>query len=138
VVCFFILSSSPPLIWGAATFSILIHFWRLLVCQKRQDEGFKLCFDTKNNKALPLDPAHSGCLSVRSRAGLPYECKAWQGEGKKGKVEPEGKTCRSSLVLTALATMGKCNDRELISFRQFIVQPVHYALRECDQESRPG
>jgi hypothetical protein len=57
----------------------------------------------------------------------------------RAKCSLRGKTCRSSLVvLTALTTMGKCNERELISFRQLIVQPVHYALRECDQESRLG
>jgi hypothetical protein len=41
----------------------------------------------------------------------------------RAKCSLKGKTCKSSLVLTALTTMGKCNDRELISFRQFIVQP---------------
>jgi hypothetical protein len=34
----------------------------------------------------------------------------------RAKCSPRGKTSRSSVVLTALTTMGKCNDRELISF----------------------
>jgi hypothetical protein len=37
-----------------------------------QEEGFKFCLDTKNNRALPLDPASPEHLSVRSPAGLPY------------------------------------------------------------------
>jgi hypothetical protein len=41
----------------------------------RRDERFKLCLDTNKNKALPLDPAQTGRLSVRSPAGLPYECR---------------------------------------------------------------
>jgi hypothetical protein len=36
-----------------------------------QEEVFKLCLDTKNNKALPLDPACPERLSVRSSAILP-------------------------------------------------------------------
>jgi len=37
----------------------------------RQEEGFKFCLDTRNNRALPLDQAYSEHLSVRSLAGLP-------------------------------------------------------------------
>jgi hypothetical protein len=37
-----------------------------------QEEGFKFNFDTRNNGALPLDPACPECLSVRSPADLPY------------------------------------------------------------------
>jgi hypothetical protein len=37
-----------------------------------QEEGFKFCIDTKNNIALPLDPACPECLSVQSLASLPH------------------------------------------------------------------
>ncbi len=45
---------------GGITFSFLIHFSQLLACHMQQEggAGFKLCLDTRNNKALPLD---SGC-----------------------------------------------------------------------------
>jgi len=29
-----------------------------------QEEGLKFCLDTRNNGALPLDPAYAKCLSV--------------------------------------------------------------------------
>jgi hypothetical protein len=41
------------------------------MCQMHQEEGFKFCLDTKNNGALPLDPACPERLSVRSQADLP-------------------------------------------------------------------
>jgi hypothetical protein len=31
-----------------------------------QEEGFKFCFDTRNNKAFPLDPAYHDGLNVQS------------------------------------------------------------------------
>ncbi len=68
---FVFLSCWPPLLWGAITFSFLIHFRQMLVCQMRQEEGLKFCLDTKNNGALPLDPACPKCLSAWSPAGLP-------------------------------------------------------------------
>jgi hypothetical protein len=37
----------------------------------RQEEAFKFCLDTRNNEALPLDPACPERLSVRSPAVLP-------------------------------------------------------------------
>jgi hypothetical protein len=37
-----------------------------------QEERFKFCFDTKNNRALPLDSACPEHLSVWSPANLPY------------------------------------------------------------------
>jgi len=42
-----------PLLWRARTFSFLIRFWQLLVCQMCQEEGFKFCLDTKNMKPSP-------------------------------------------------------------------------------------
>jgi hypothetical protein len=36
-----------------------------------QDKGFKFFLDTKNKKAIPLDPAYPELLSVRSLAVLP-------------------------------------------------------------------
>jgi len=36
-----------------------------------QEEEFKFYLDTRNNIALPLDPAYPECLSVRSLVGLP-------------------------------------------------------------------
>jgi len=36
------------------------------------EEGFKFCLDTRNNGALPLDPACLERLNVRSLANLPY------------------------------------------------------------------
>jgi hypothetical protein len=38
------------------------------MCSK---EGFKFCWDTKNNGALPLDPACPKLLNVQSPTGLP-------------------------------------------------------------------
>jgi len=37
----------------------------------RQQQGFKFCLDTKNNKALPLDLACPERLNVHSPAILP-------------------------------------------------------------------
>jgi hypothetical protein len=55
---------------GVITFTILIHFWWFWVCQMLQQEGFKFCLDTRNNKALPLDlvcPEHlKGSFTSRS------------------------------------------------------------------------
>jgi len=39
---------------GIVTFSFLIYFWQLLMCQMRQKERIKFCLDTRNNKALPF------------------------------------------------------------------------------------
>jgi hypothetical protein len=36
-----------------------------------QEKGFKFYLDTKNNRALPLDPAYPKRLSVWSLVGLP-------------------------------------------------------------------
>jgi len=36
-----------------------------------QEEGFQFYLDTKNNIALPLDPAYPKHLSVWSLVGLP-------------------------------------------------------------------
>jgi hypothetical protein len=36
-----------------------------------QLEGFNFCLDTKNNKALPLDPAYPKHLNVQSPTNLP-------------------------------------------------------------------
>jgi len=48
---FFFLSSSPPLLWGAITFSILIRFFDdFQICQQ---EGFKFCLDTKKTEPSP-------------------------------------------------------------------------------------
>jgi hypothetical protein len=38
-------------------FSFLICFQQLLVCRMCEEEGFKFCLDTRNNRALPLDLA---------------------------------------------------------------------------------
>ncbi len=66
----FFLSSWPPLLLlKTRTFSFLICFQRLLVCQMRQQEKLQFCLDTKNNGALPLDPA---CPVVWSPARLPW------------------------------------------------------------------
>jgi hypothetical protein len=69
---FVFLSSWPPLLWGAVTFSFLIFFTRVLVYQMCQEEGFKFCLNTRNNRTHPLDPACPNHLSVWSPAGLPY------------------------------------------------------------------
>jgi hypothetical protein len=37
----------------------------------RQEEWFKFCFDTKNNRALPLNLACPEHLSVQSLVSLP-------------------------------------------------------------------
>jgi hypothetical protein len=37
-----------------------------------QEKRFKFCLDTRNNEALPLDPACPEHLSVRSPTGLHY------------------------------------------------------------------
>ncbi len=34
----------PPLVWGVVTFSFLICFQRLLICQIHQEERFKFCY----------------------------------------------------------------------------------------------
>jgi hypothetical protein len=55
--------SFSPLLWGGGggggclIFSFKIRFPQLLVCHMHQEEGFKFCLDTRNNKTLPLDPA---------------------------------------------------------------------------------
>jgi hypothetical protein len=41
------------------------------MCQMHQEEGFKLCWDIGNNKALILDMACPQCLNVQSLADLP-------------------------------------------------------------------
>jgi len=38
----------------------------------RQEDRFKFCLDTKNNRALPLDLACPERLSVQSLVDLPY------------------------------------------------------------------
>jgi hypothetical protein len=68
---FFFLNFWPLLLCETVTFSFLIHFWQLLVYQMRQEEGFKFCFDTINNKALPLDPTCPEHLSVWSPPNPP-------------------------------------------------------------------
>jgi hypothetical protein len=60
-----------PCTW-AVTFLFLIRFERLLVCQMRQEEVFKFCLDTRNNRALALGPACPERLSVQSPNGLLY------------------------------------------------------------------
>jgi hypothetical protein len=37
-----------------------------------QEEGFKFCLDTKNNKAFPFNPACLEHLNVWSPSNLPY------------------------------------------------------------------
>jgi hypothetical protein len=68
VACFFEFLTS--FILGAITFSFLNCFRQLLMCQMRQEEGFKFCLDTNNIGALPLEPSPE-CLSVWSPANLP-------------------------------------------------------------------
>ncbi len=60
-----------PFILGVITFSLLIRFRQLLVCQMCQEEGFKFCLDTRSNGALPFDPACPECLSVRPQPVYP-------------------------------------------------------------------
>jgi hypothetical protein len=60
---FVFISSWPPLLWGAVIFSFLINFWRFLVCQMCQEEGFKFCLDTRNKRNPPFG------------SGLPWELK---------------------------------------------------------------
>jgi hypothetical protein len=38
-----------------------------------QERGLKFCLNTRNNRALHLDPACPKCLSVRSPTGLHYQ-----------------------------------------------------------------
>jgi hypothetical protein len=54
LMVFFFLSSWPPLLWGAITFSILFHFWWFLVHQMRQEEKFKFCLNKKNQWSPPF------------------------------------------------------------------------------------
>jgi hypothetical protein len=61
VVCSF--EFLTPLLWGAITFTFLIRFSRFLMLQMRQEEGFNICLDTKNKRALPLDLDFPKCLS---------------------------------------------------------------------------
>jgi len=53
-----------PLLWGAITFSFQIHFWQFLVLQMCQEEGFNICFNTKNKRALPFDLDCPKCLTI--------------------------------------------------------------------------
>jgi hypothetical protein len=52
-----------PLLWRVVTFSFVILFGPFLVCQMSQEEEFKFCWDTRNNRALTLE-----WLSVQSLA----------------------------------------------------------------------
>jgi hypothetical protein len=61
VVCSF--QFLTPLLWGAITFSFLIYFWRFLMPQMRQEEGFNIYLDTEDKRALPLDLDCPKCLS---------------------------------------------------------------------------
>jgi hypothetical protein len=72
MVCFFDVLT-PILEAGVVTFAFLIHFGRLLVCHMCQEEWFKFCWDTRNNKTLPLDLACPERLNVWSPASLPYK-----------------------------------------------------------------
>lgn len=58
------------------TFSFLIHFLLLLMCQMHQEEVLKFCLNIKNNSTLPLDSACLKHLSVQSPAVLPWIWKA--------------------------------------------------------------
>ncbi len=55
-----------PLYFANVTFSFLICFWQLLMCEMLQEERFKFCLAIENNGALPLDPARPDRLSVWS------------------------------------------------------------------------
>jgi len=56
---------------GAVTFSFLIRFGRLLLCQMRQEVS-KFCLDIRKNGGLTLGPACPERLSVRSSISLLY------------------------------------------------------------------
>ncbi len=49
VCCFELFTPTPLVFWGVITFSFLIHFWRFLVLQMCQEEGFNISLDTKTN-----------------------------------------------------------------------------------------
>jgi hypothetical protein len=64
MICFF--EFWPPLIWGAVTFSFVICFQWLLLCQMCQEEEFTFCLDTKNKRAFPLDSTCPEQLIIQS------------------------------------------------------------------------
>ncbi len=70
VVCFF--EFLTPFTLGAITFSILIHFWQLSVCQMQQEEGFKFWFRRQKQWSAPLGSGLPWVLkySVTSRSTL--------------------------------------------------------------------
>jgi hypothetical protein len=55
---------------GGHNFIIFNLFFTMLLCQMCQEEGFRLCWDTKNNRTLPLDLACPECLIVQSLTDL--------------------------------------------------------------------
>jgi hypothetical protein len=72
----------------------------------RQEKGFKFYLDTKNNGALPLDPACLECLSVRSSADLSYTGpKLCAGEAQRCGVIRENGEASSTFVLLQLGLL---------------------------------
>jgi len=57
---------------GGCNFLISNPFLMIVSVSDDQEGRFQFCLDTRNNRALPLDPACPEHLSVWSSAGLPY------------------------------------------------------------------
>jgi len=53
-----------PSILRGHNFFNSITFLTILKVPQAQQDGFKFCFDTRNNEALPLDLACPECLNV--------------------------------------------------------------------------
>ncbi len=60
-----------PLYFGGCNFLISNSFSIIVSVSNAQEEGFKFCSDTRNNKDLPLDPTCLECLIVQSLVNLP-------------------------------------------------------------------
>ncbi len=71
MVCFF--EFLTPFTLGGHNFLISNLFSMIVSVSNVPRGGFKFCLDTRNNGALPLDPACPECLSVWSPVGLPYK-----------------------------------------------------------------
>ncbi len=68
VICFW--SFWHHLLWGALTFSFLIHFSWFLVCQMLKEEEFKFLFGHQKQQSTPPDLACLERLNVRSPTTL--------------------------------------------------------------------
>jgi hypothetical protein len=71
VVCFF--EFLTPFTSGSCNFLISNPFLTIVSVADAPRGGIQICFNTKNNRDLPLHPACPEHLSVRSPTSLPYD-----------------------------------------------------------------